>query len=135
LQRHIQSRRGVIDRATDQRLHRGIAAAGINELHVEAVVLEMTVGARDFVRHPTQELAAVSERDLPALRLCRAGRSCGNYTCGEACTKTCALEQRAPGKIGARHTRGRFVAAAHNTLIGKLAGNLIGSRIVAMLQV
>jgi hypothetical protein len=94
-------------------------------LHIEAVVFEMAVGARDFVWHPTQELAAVSERDLPGLRLCSAACGCGDHACAEAY----ALEQRAPGEIGARHAGGRFIAAAHN----KLIGNVIGGGIVAVL--
>ena len=48
----VQSGGCIVDRAADQRLHRRIAAAGIDELHVEAAVLEVPVGAGDFIRHP-----------------------------------------------------------------------------------
>src|SRR5207249_10797048 len=39
----VQSGGCIVDRAADQRLHRRIATAGINELYVEAVVLEVSV--------------------------------------------------------------------------------------------
>jgi hypothetical protein len=42
---------GVIDRAADQRLHGGVAAAGIDELHVEPMGLEVSAGAGDLVGH------------------------------------------------------------------------------------
>jgi len=122
LQGDVQGRSRVVDRTADQRLHRGIAAASINELHVEAAILEITVAARDLIWHSAQKLAAVSELDLPGLCVCTAGRRRGNYSCGQAR----APEQRAPGEIGARHAGDRFIAAAHR--------NLIGRRIVAMPQ-
>ena len=48
----VQSGGRIVDRTADQRLHRRIAAAGVDELHVEAMVLEIPVGARDFIGHP-----------------------------------------------------------------------------------
>src|SRR5262249_2334818 len=110
-----QSRGGVVDGAADQRLHRGIAAAGVNELDVKSVILEITISAGYFVWHSAQELAAIGEPNLPRLRRCMARRR-WNYACSEAC----ASEQRAPGEIGAGHARGRFIATAHSDLIDSL---------------
>src|SRR5262249_35012529 len=41
LKGNVERGGGVIDRAADQRLHGGVAAAGIDELHVEPVGLEV----------------------------------------------------------------------------------------------
>ena len=41
----------VIDGPAEERLHGRVAAAGIDKLHVEAVVLEMAGRARDLVGH------------------------------------------------------------------------------------
>ena len=66
--RDVERGGGIVDGAADQRLHRGAAAAGIDELDVEPVVLEQAAGARDLVRHAAQELAAIGELDALALR-------------------------------------------------------------------
>ena len=42
-ERDVERGRGIVDRAADQRLHGGAAAAGIDQLDVEAVVLEVPV--------------------------------------------------------------------------------------------
>jgi len=110
LHRHVEGRSGIVDRAADQRLHGGVAAAGIDELDVKPLVLKVTVGARDLIRHSAQELAAISEFYLPGLRLRTARLRAGNDACGERC----ALEHCAPGKIPAGYAGGGFIAAAHD---------------------
>ena len=115
--RNVQRGGGIIDRAADQRLHRGIAAAGVDELHIEPMILEVAGRARDFVRHAAQKLAAIGELDLLALRF-GAG---GSRRRDDACDQRRALEQRAPRHVGIGYAGGGFVAAAHGSLQISLA--------------
>ena len=101
----VERRRGVIDGVADQRLHRRAAAAGVDQLDIEAVLLEVAGRARDLVRHAAQELAAIGELDAPALRL-RGARQ-GARDDGRA------LQQSAARQIGWWHAGSGFVAAAH----------------------
>jgi hypothetical protein len=65
-------------------------------LHVEPVSLEVAAGARDLIRHPAQQLAAIGKLDLLALRRGETGSRRRN----DACDQRRALEQRAAGDIG-----------------------------------
>src|SRR5262245_41314219 len=73
LDSNVERGGSVVDRTADQRLHRGVAAAGIDELHVQSMVLEVAGRACNFVRHPAQKLAAIGELDLFALRFGAGG--------------------------------------------------------------
>ena len=72
--------------------------------------LEDAAGARDLVGHAAQELAAVGELDLPALRD-RRRRLSRRERAGD---QPRALEQRAPGHVGVGDPGGGFIAAAHD---------------------
>src|SRR6267143_3872160 len=99
----------VIDRAADQRLHRRLATAGIDELHVETVVLEQAGRACDLIRHAAQELAAIGELDPRALRVGALGAQNGN----EARDEHRAFQHGPARQIDNRHAGGGFVTAAH----------------------
>jgi hypothetical protein len=101
----VERGRRIVDRIADQRLHRGAAAARIDQFDVEPVLLEVAGGARDLVRHATQQLAAIGELDAAALRLGRAWQGAGDD--GRA------LQKGAAGKISRGYAGGGFVAAAH----------------------
>ncbi|MDB5408355.1 MAG: hypothetical protein JWL84_3267 [Rhodospirillales bacterium] len=73
LQRDAERGRAVLDGAADQRLHRRVAAARIDQLGVEPMLGEMPVGAGDLVGDDAEELAAEGDLDLPALRPADAG--------------------------------------------------------------
>ena len=75
--RHVERGGGVVDRAADQRLHGGAAAAGIDQLDVEPVVLEQAAGARDLVGHAAKELAAIGELDALPCAAASPGRAAG----------------------------------------------------------
>ena len=120
LERDVQRGGCIFDRASDQRLHGGIAAAGVDQLHLEPMSLEIAGRARDFVRHPAQKLAAVGEPDLLALRF-GAG---GSGRRDDACNQSRPLEQRASRHVGVGHAGGGFIAAAHGSLQISLRGAL-----------
>jgi hypothetical protein len=69
LQGHVEGGGRVIDGTADQRLHGSVAAARIDELDVEALGREMTIGARHLVGHDAEELATEGELDALALGL------------------------------------------------------------------
>ena len=123
----IESSGGVVDGACDQRLHGGVAAAGIDQLHVEPVRLEVAGRARDLVGHAAQKLAAIGKLDLLALRL-GAGGACGR---DDACNQGRPLEQRTPRYVTIGDASGGFIAAAHGSLqaefqnIGKSVGGIL----------
>jgi hypothetical protein len=78
LQRHVERCAGILDGAADQRLHGLIAAAGIDELDVQAFCREVTAGAGDLVGHDAEELAAEREPHLFGRAVHdRAGEGCG----------------------------------------------------------
>ena len=118
--RDVQRGGGIIDRAADQRLHGGVAAAGVDQLHIEPMILEVAGRARDFVRHSAQKLAAIGELDLLALRF-GAG---GSGRRDDACDQRRPLEQRASRHVGIGHAGGGFIAAAHGSLQISLRGAL-----------
>ena len=121
--RDVERGRGIVDGAADQRLHRGVAAAGIDQLDVEAVVLEVAVRARDLVGHDAEKLAAEGELELLQRRGLRAGRAGGGKRAGDDAD---AFQDRAAGNVRRRqigagqagpYRRGMiFVAAAHEVL-------------------
>src|SRR5262249_18973819 len=108
---HVERGRGIIDSAADERLHRRVAAAGVDELDFEAVPPEQTARARDLVGHAAEELAAIGELD--ALGLCRRG------DWYRARDQRGALEQGAARHVGVGHARGALVATTHG------GGNLL----------
>src|SRR5262249_23023222 len=112
LDRNVEGGRTIIDGAADERLHRRVAAAGIDELHIEPVVLEMAGRARDLVGHAAQELTAIGEVDLLALSCARRSPQRRNRAGGERG----ALEQRAPRHAAVGYAGGGFIAAAHRGL-------------------
>src|SRR5262249_18988174 len=95
--------------AADQRLDRGIAAAAVDELHIETMIFEDPGRTRDLVRHPAQDLAAVGKLDLLALALRGSRRD-------DACDHRGALQQRTPRDVRVRYAGGGLVAAAHGCL-------------------
>src|SRR3954463_7629919 len=111
LESNVQRGGGVIHRPADQRLHRGVTAAGVDDLHIKPMILEVPSRARDFVRHSAKKLAAVGELDLLALRFGARRPRRRNYACNERRT----LEQRAPRHVGIRYAGGGFIAAAHGS--------------------
>ena len=117
LDRDIERGSGIIDGTADQRLHRGIAAAGIDEFDIEAVIFEMAPGAGDLIGNDAQQLAAESKPDLLALGL-RAGRKRCRQ---QARDESRALEHRAPGHLDIGDASGSFVATAHRALRGSVA--------------
>jgi len=112
LQRDVERGSGVIDRAADERLHRSIAAAGVNKLHVEPVLGKVPGGARNLVRHAAQQLATIGKLDLLPLRLGGGGPCRRN----DARDQRRALEHRAPRHVSLWHAGRSFVAAAHANL-------------------
>src|SRR6266516_5273734 len=95
-----------------ERLHRGIAAAGVNKLHVEPVLGKVPGGARNLVRHAAQQLATIGKLDL--LPLCLGGG--GPCRRNDARDQRRALEHRAPRHVSLWHACRGFVAAAHANL-------------------
>src|SRR5262249_25230877 len=91
----VERGRAIVDRAADQRLDRSVATAEVDDLGVEAVLLEMTEGARDLVGRRAEELAAERERHF-LKRLARR-RSGGAE---HACEGSGALEDRAARHVG-----------------------------------
>src|SRR5262249_33374409 len=67
LKRDIERGSGVIHRVPNQRLHGDVAAAGIDEPDVKALLGKMAPRAGDLVGNDAKELAAESEQHLPAL--------------------------------------------------------------------
>ena len=67
LKRHVEGRARVVHRTADQRLHRDVAAARVNQADVEAFVGEMAARARHLVRDDAEQLAAEREQHLAAL--------------------------------------------------------------------
>src|SRR6266478_54460 len=109
---NIQRGGSVVDGAADQRLHRGVAAAGIDELHIKPMILEVTCRSRDLVRNAAQKLTAIGQLDLLALSLGLGGSRRRN----DACDQRSPLEQRTPGHLGIGYSSGGFIAAAHGSL-------------------
>src|SRR5436309_2870412 len=105
----IQRGGSVVDGAADQRLHRGVAAAGIDELHIKPLIFEVTGRSRDLVRNAAQKLTAIGQLDLLALSLGLGGSRRRN----DACDQRSPLEQRTPRHFGTRYAGGGFIAAAH----------------------
>src|SRR5262249_6281802 len=109
---NVQRGGGVVIHAADQCLHGSDAAAAMNQLHVKPMIFEVAGRARDFIRHPAQELAAIGELDLLALRLCASG----SRRRDDARDQRGALEQRAPRHVGIGYAGGGFIAATHGSL-------------------
>src|SRR6266446_3128145 len=109
---NVQSGGSVVDGAADQRLHRGVAAAGIDELHIKPMIFEVTGRSRDLVGNAAQKLAAIGQLDLLALSLGLGGSSRRN----DACDQRSPLEQRTPRHVGIGYAGGGFIAAAHGSL-------------------
>jgi hypothetical protein len=85
LQHDVEGGARVLDRAADQRLHRRVAAAGVDKLDVEAFSGEVTLGARHFIGDDAQELTAEGKTDAreSGRRPGRAGRQCQAARHGE----------------------------------------------------
>src|SRR3546814_13514522 len=56
LQRDVGRGAGIIDGAADQRLHRRVAAARVDQFDVEALIGEMAAGARHLVDRKSTRL-------------------------------------------------------------------------------
>src|SRR6266404_6603125 len=112
LEGNVQRGGSVVDGAADQRLHSGVAAAGIDELHIKPMILEVTGRSRDLVGNAAQKLAAIGQLDLFALGLGLGGSRRRN----DACDQRRPLEQRTPGYVGIGYSGGGFIAAAHGSL-------------------
>ena len=67
LKRDIKRSAGVLDRASDQRLHGRVAAAGVDEFDVETLAGKVPARARHFVRHNAEQLAAEGQPHLCGL--------------------------------------------------------------------
>src|SRR6266403_3375157 len=112
LEGNVQRGGRVVDGAADQRLHSGVAAAGIDELHIKPMILEVTGRSRHLVGNAAQKLAAIGQLDLFALGLGLGGSRRRN----DACDQRRPLEQRTPGYVGIAYSGGGFIAAAHGSL-------------------
>ena len=51
LESNVERGGSVIHRPAEQRLHRGVASAGMDDLHIKTMILEVAGRARDFVGH------------------------------------------------------------------------------------
>src|SRR5215510_1337162 len=80
----IERGSGVIHRVPNQRLHGDVAAAGIDEPDVKALLGKMAARPCDLVRHDTEQLSAKREQHLAALAVSMLA---GNEydTAGQAC--------------------------------------------------
>src|SRR6266404_4769178 len=126
---NIQRGGSVVDGAADQRLHRGVAAAGIDELHIKPMILEVTCRSRDLVRNAAQKLTAIGQLDLLALSFGLGGSRRRN----DACDQRSPLEQRTPRHVGIGYSGGVFIAAAHGSLQTRSALLPLFDRVAACL--
>ena len=67
LQRDIERSPRVVHRTADESLHGDVAAARVDQAHVEPFVGEVSTRASDFVGNDAEQLAAERQQDLAAL--------------------------------------------------------------------